>query len=423
MEVWTLRKQSIALILLITIAVVLFAGCAGRNNKKAEAGEQEGQQETYIPVEVAKVTRKTLVDTTMISGRVMADKDVMVLPEIPGTVKSIEVKEGDRVRKGDVLFILDEKDIQKQVDQAKVAYDMAKANYNMNQEKIQIAKDSLKRTETLAESTLSKLRENVENLRKLYEAGAVSKSQLEEAELALEQQEAQFQAQIDQAKANTSDQVLEAAKAQLKQAELAYNQAKDALKRATVTAPIDGIVTGITIQEGGIAANTQPAMNIVDMDNVYISIQVAEGLVNKITRGQKVNVFIPAVSSEPIEAAIDTISLTANAMTQLYPLKIYMANPEGKIKPGMFANVEIGTDIRENVLVIPSEAVLVEGEKNIVYTVEDGKAVRREVKTGLDTGIEVEIVEGLKQGDTVIVSGQHFVEDGGTVKVVGGAEQ
>jgi RND family efflux transporter MFP subunit len=150
---------------------------------------------------------------------------------------------------------------------------------------------------------------------------------------------------------------------------------------------------------------------------------VVEGVVNKLTPGQEVNVTIPAVSSEPIKAVIDTISPSVNTMTQLYPVKIYLENPDGKIKPGMFANVEMALDVRKDVLAVASEAVLLKDGKNVVYIVQDGKAVEREVKVGLDTGSEVEILEGLKEGDTIIINGQHYVEDGGTVKVVGGEEK
>jgi len=415
----------VALLVTLSMLIALLAGCKSQNAEGNDdaPSQQEEQQEAYVPVEAMQVVRKTLANTTTISGRVMADKNVMVLPQIPGTVESIAVKEGDHVKKGDVLFTLDAKDIQKQVDQAKAAYDTAKASYNMSQEQVKVAKESLQQTQQLADTTLGKLRENVENLRQLYEAGAVPKSQLEEAEMALKQQEAQFQAQINQARLGASDKTLEVAKGQLKQAELSYNQAQDALKNATVTAPIDGVVADITIQEGGIAANTQPAMTIVDMSRVYVSLQVSEAVVSKLSQGQEVKVTIPAVSSEPIKATIDTISPTVNQMTQLYPIKIYLDNPEGKIKPGMFANVEIDLDVREDVIAVPGEAVVVKDGKNIVYVIEGDKAVEREVQLGLDIGSEVEIVKGIKENEMVIVKGQHFVEDGGTVKVVGGTEK
>ena len=401
------------------MVLTLSTGCAGKDNVEAESNEQE---ETYTPVEVSKVNRKTLANITTMNGRISADKDVMLMPTIPGKVKTIKVKDGDPVKKGDVLFTLDEKDIRKQIDQAKASYEIAKANYDMGQEQTNIAQESLERTKALTESILNNARENLENTKKLYEVGAVSKSQLDQAELALQQQEAQLQTQLDQAEMSASDRVTKLANSQLEQAELAYKQAQDALSNATITSPIDGIVTGISIEVGSMASNAQPSMNVVDMDRVYVKIDVVEGLINQLAKGQEVNVTIPAVSSEPFNVAIDSINPTPDARTQLYPIKICLDNKDGMIKPGMFANVEIPLDVKEDVLSVPSQAVIVKDQKNIVYIVQDDKAIRKEVEIGLDTGIEVEILKGLEEKDTIIISGHNYVEDGRVVKVVGGTE-
>ncbi|HZJ82301.1 MAG TPA: efflux RND transporter periplasmic adaptor subunit [Clostridia bacterium] len=414
-----MKDRIIGLMLILFMVLTLSTGCAGKDNVEAESNEQE---ETYTPVEVSKVNRKTLANITTMNGRISADKDVMLMPTIPGKVKTIKVKDGDPVKKGDVLFTLDEKDIRKQIDQAKASYEIAKANYDMGQEQTNIAQESLERTKALTESILNNARENLENTKKLYEVGAVSKSQLDQAELALQQQEAQLQTQLDQAEMSASDRVTKLANSQLEQAELAYKQAQDALSNATITSPIDGIVTGISIEVGSMASNAQPSMNVVDMDRVYVKIDVVEGLINQLAKGQEVNVTIPAVSSEPFNVAIDSINPTPDARTQLYPIKICLDNKDGMIKPGMFANVEIPLDVKEDVLSVPSQAVIVKDQKNIVYIVQDDKAIRKEVEIGLDTGIEVEILKGLEEKDTIIIRGHNYVEDGGVVKVVGGNE-
>ncbi|HSH35155.1 efflux RND transporter periplasmic adaptor subunit [Schnuerera sp.] len=414
-----MKKRIIGLMLVVSMVIILFTGCTTKDNVEEDSNEE---QESYIPVEVSEVTFNTLANITTINGKVVADKDIMVMPTIPGKVKSISVKDGDYVNKGDLLFTLDDKDIRKQVDQAKIAYEMAKANYNMSQEQSSIAQESLERTKELTESVLENARENLENTRKLYEAGAISKSQLDQAELGLQQQETQLQAQLDQAEIGASDQVIEIANAQLEQAELAYNQAQDALDNATVTSPADGFVAGVNIEVGGMASSAQPAMNIVGMERVYVRTDVVEGLINKLEKGQDVNVTIPAVSSQPFDAVIDSIVPAPDARTQLYPVKIYLDNSDGKIKPGMFANVEIALDVKEDVLSVPSQSVIVRDEKNIVYIVEDGKAVEKEVEIGLDTGTDIEILAGLEEKDKIIISGHNYVEDGGAVKVIRGTD-
>ena len=100
-------------------------------------------------------------------------------------------------------------------------------------------------------------------------------------------------------------------------------------------------------------------------------------------------------------------------MTQLYSMKIYIDNKDGVIKPGMFANAEIPLDMKDNVLSIPSEAVIIKDEKNIVYIVKDGKAVEKEIEIGLDTGTEIEILAGLKEKDIIIIRGHNYVSSRG----------
>lgn len=416
----SLKKRICGLILVLSMMLVLMAGCSD-GNVEAKPNEEEIQP-TYIPVEVGEVTSKTLANKTSVNGKVLADKEIMILPTIPGKVKSVAVEDGDWVSKGDILFTLDDKNIRNQVNQARVGYEMAKANYNMTQDQISTAKDLFEQTEALTENLLENARENLENTEILYEAGAVSESQLDQARLAFEQQEIQLQSQLDQAEMGSSDQIVEVAKSQLEQAQLAYNQAEDALNDAMVTSPTDGVVTGVSIQAGGMASNAQPAMSVVGMNRVYVNINVVEGLINQISKGQEVVVTIPAITSEPIYAVIDSVVPVPDMRTQLYPIKIYLDNDDGSVKPGMFANVEIALDAREDVLSVPSDAILVKDGVNLVYIVEDGKAVERQVELGLDTGRETEIVSGLKENETVIIKGQNYVEDGGDIKVVGGTE-
>lgn len=399
--------------------MTLSIGCTDRDNME----EEEVKEESYVPVEVSEVEYKSLANITTMSGKVSADKDVMILPTMPGKVESLKVKDGDLVNKGDILFTLDKKDIQKQIDQAKAAYDMAKINYDISLDQADMTKDAFERTKSLTETVLNNARENLEKTEKLYQAGAIPESQLEQAQINLEQQETQMKAQLDQAEMGASHKVTDLAAAQLKQAELAYNQAQDALDNAIITSPISGVVTGVSIEVGGMASNAQPSMNVVDMARVYVSIEVVEGLINKLTKGQEVDLTISAISPEAFNAVIDSINPIPDPRTQLYGVRVYMENKDGMIKPGMFANVDIPLEVKEDVLSIPSESVIIRDEKNFVYIVRDNKAIEKEIEIGLDTGTEVEVISGLEDKDMVIIKGFDYVEDGEVVKVVGGTKK
>lgn len=377
-----MKKKISVLFLVMVLLTSLMVGCGG---KKA-ANVDEPKEEKYVPVAVEKAEMKTISNEITFSGKIHANKEVMVLPKIPGKVASINSDVGAKVKKDSVLFVLDKEDVQKQVDQSRKSVDAAKADYDRTKESVQNAKANFERT------------------KELYEQGAVSKSQYEQAELA------------------ASNASLDAVKAQYERAQLGLTQAIDSLKDTSVKSPIDGVISVVNIEEGEMASNTQPSMTIIDMDRVYVEINVTENMINDLYLGQEVVVEIPAVSNKDIVGKIDKLSPAADARTQLYSVSVYIENSDHIIKPGMFAKINLNTDVREDVIAIKSEAVVQNGAEMVVYVVEDNKAVKKIVKTGLDTGDFVEIQEGISKGENIVVKGQNYVENGSIVKVVRGDE-
>lgn len=366
--------KKIVIAVLVVILALSLAGCG------QETVEEE--KETYIAVEVESVQKQDIFVENIFSGNVYADKDVYVMPKIVGKVEEVKVSVGDFVEKDDILFILNEEDIQNQVDLARAAYNSALANYERTKEQIENAKDAFQRT------------------KELYEEGAVSK------------------AEYDQAKLAASDKSLEAIQAQVNQARVGYNQALDALDNAQVKAPISGTVTSVNIEEGEYATNSSPAVVIMDMENVKIVVNVTESIINKLYPGKEVTVEIDAAELKT-QAEIETVSDSVNPQTGLYEVKIRVPN-DSNIKSGMFASVIVPTDIRENVIAIPAQAVLQKEDGKVVYTVDGDKAVENTVETGLDIGDRIEITTGLSEGAQVIIKGQDYVSEGTNIKVVRG---
>jgi len=359
---------------IVVIMAMSLAGCG------QETVEEE--KETYIAVEVENAQKQDIFVENIFSGNVYADKDVYVVPKIMGKVEDVRVSIGDTVEKDDVLFILNEEDIQNQVDQARAAYNTALANYERTKEQIENAKDAFDRTE------------------ELYEEGAVSK------------------VEYDQAKLAASDKSLQTVQAQVNQAKVGYNQALDALENTEVKAPIDGTITSINIEEGEYATNSSPSLVIMDMENVKIVVNVTENIINKIYSDKEVTVKIDAANLIT-DAKIESVSDSVNPQTGLYEVKIRVPN-ESNIKSGMFASVIIPTDIRENVLAVPSQSVLQKGDSTIIYTAEGDIAVENIVETGLDIGDRLQITSGISKGDKVIVKGQDYISEGTNIKVVRG---
>lgn len=367
-------KKILTLLLVVALSVV---GCS-----KTENTDKVVTEETYTAVEVETLKSMELHIENIMTAKTFADKDVYVMPMISGKVEKINVSVGDRVNKDDLLFVMNKEDIDKQVKQSLAAYEAAKAGYDVSASQIESAKKSYER------------------VKKLYEEGAVPESQ------------------YDQAKLAASDVALEAAKKNAEQARVAYENAAALAKNAQVKSPISGVVSDISIVEGEFTSPSKPPITIVDADSITIELGVPGNMVNKIKQGDNVNVEIEDADYKA-ESVIDSISTSADAMTNLYTVNIVLEN-NGKIKPGMFAKIYFNTDKIDNALAIRTEAVIDKDDKKYVYVANGESALLKEVVTGLDTGTYIEIKEGLNLGDKIVIKGQEYLNDGTKIKIVRG---
>ncbi|MDR5658684.1 efflux RND transporter periplasmic adaptor subunit [Serpentinicella sp. ANB-PHB4] len=397
-------RRNILILAGLLLLSISFTGCTNVE------GDSSAIEEDYVPVEVRSIKKDKIANSADFNGRILANKEAPVLSLTPGMVNKVNVENGDFVEKDSVLFVLDQTEIRKAIDQAKSGVEAA-------EKAVAQAKDAV-----------NEARENYESSKK--EQDNTEKNEEDHEELTLESLREQFQFIEDSASVLNS----ELAKFQLQQAEMAHQQAKGYLDQAkagyeqakagldatVVKAPISGLVTNLSVMENQLATNTQPAAIIVDMASVFLQVQVTEGMINQLTRGQEVSVTIPSAKEEVIVGNIDDISYTPDMRTQLYSVKVNISNEENKIKPGMSGRLTLDLDRKEDVLVINRGAVLDKDGEEIVYIVEDNKAVERNVKLGLESDHYIEVIDGLNKNDKVIIKGQHYVGDGEVVKVVRG---
>ena len=403
------KKLKIIIPLIIILAGVVVLISKFGNITTSNKGQEE---ENYTPVEIHKAAVGTIENKIKINGKIAANEEIAIIPKAIGIVTKVNVKLGDSVKKDDTLFIIEQDDIAKSVEQAANAVQMANNGVTQAENGLQTAKLNYE----LNKEKIENAQLNLERIEKLYEEGAVSKSQLEQAQLAADEKNLEMlMGQVNQAEI-AHKQALN----QLRQAEIAHEQALSGLGNTVVKSPMDGFIATLNVKEGQIATNSQPAATIVEMDEVCLQVNVVENIVNRLQVGQEVEVNVPAAFDDYIASTISYISPTTDIRTQLYAVKIYIDNSDQKIKPGMNGQIQLSMDTVDSAIVIKEDAVLDKGDKKVVFIVEGDIATEREVTVGLDTGEYIEIKEGLKEGENVVIEGQHYVEDGGKVKVVRG---
>ncbi|GAB6179526.1 efflux RND transporter periplasmic adaptor subunit [Desulfotomaculum defluvii] len=368
-------KRIISTVSLLLILAVFMTGC-GKEAPKA-------QEEKLVPVETTKISTKDLNHTLNTTGEVIAGADVNVMPKVSGRVQRVMVNVGDKVHNGQVLLQLEGNDAQNALSQAEAGLALAQANLERAQQGLKDAQINFDRN------------------KELYTAQAISQAQYEQAESGL-------------VTAQTNVKVSEA---QVKQAQATLNTTQDNYNNATVISPIDGVVAAVNVDPGEMVSPQVSPITVVQMASTKIKVNVSENVVASIKTGTKVPVTINALNNT-VTGTVLSVAPKADPDTRAFAVEIQLPNEKGDIKPGMVARLNLSTGTSKAVLALPIDAVLERDGQYSVFIVEDGKAKEVSVKVGATSGELTEIKSGLKEGQTVIVTGNRLVGEGQKVKVV-----
>ena len=339
------------------------AAAASPSAPNAAGGGASGGPAKPTAVEVAKVEQAKIVDETQSVGSLRSNQGVVLRPEVGGRVSQVLFKDGQRVKKGQVLVQFDDQLPAAQVMQAKAELSIAQANHTRNQE--------------------------------LVSQNFISKRSLDESEAAL----------------------------QVAQAKLALAQAT--LQRLKIVAPFDGVAGLRQINVGDYLKDGADMVNVEDIDAVLLDFRLAERFQTKVKPGQKAQVSFDALPGRKFTAIIQAIDPLIDANGRSVGIRGCIDNRQMQLRPGMFARVNAVFGERAEAMVLPEEAIVPQGGRATVVRVVPGAnkdeliSERVTVKIGLRQPGKVEILEGLALGDTVVVAGQQRLQKDGTlVRVV-----
>jgi|GEM_PF-318296 len=265
------------------------------------------------------------------------------------------------------------------------------------------------------QEALLSAQDGVKTANEAVQNAAMAKSNAEDGVATAQRGVEQAQTGVSQARAQQT--------ASLAQVQASIDQINSQASNGRVTAPCSGTVTAVNVKRGGMASSAQPAVVIAENSNIKVSVAVAEDVFTKLHKGDTASVLITSVSEEPINGYIDDLPVTANAQTNLYDISVILS---GDAAPaiGSFATVTFYTDRRENILHIPTEAILTgDNEERYIFVVADEACttVRRvAIETGLANDTDTEILSGLNAGDKVVTKGQSYLSDGSEIRIVSG---
>jgi len=350
-------KRWKAIVSVIVVLAIIIA-VLFMNKQKMAATTAGGIKDVYY-VSVDKVSKKDLSETLSLVGNITANNDVNIVSETAGKVTAVFTKVGDYKQAGSVLFQVDD-------ELKKAAFMSAEANYE-------------------------KAKKDYERFKTLYQQKSVSDSQLDQAKLGAAAAEAQ------------------------------YIVAKRQLEDTQIKTPISGYVTARYVDLGSMVQGAPQATlvaNVVDISRLKVKLNLAERDAFLIKVGDQVKVTVDVYPGEIFKGRIESVSSKGDD-AHTYPVEISINNERTHpLKAGMFARVEFTSLKNRETIVIPRESLVGSIKEPQIFVVENGIAKLRNLTVGSQSGIYVQVLQGLMEGETIVVNGQNNLVDNLKVEIL-----
>ncbi|MFV8830059.1 efflux RND transporter periplasmic adaptor subunit [Alkalihalobacterium sp. APHAB7] len=408
---------------LLATTMLVGLGLAGCNSETTSSVEEENEEVSF-PVEINEIEKGELVSELKLNGNVMAGKVVPVLPMLTGEVKAVHVKNGDTVKRNDVIIEIDATDVDLNISQARAGLEAAEANLksaksmreqSIKQAELQVqqAKDVLHMINTASKPDvpLDDVPEELQGVvDSLLDSNMPTENDKKQAENAVKQAEMALQ------QARGTDQI-SAAEASVKQAKVGVQMAEQQKTHAVVRAPMAGEISNFNVTVGEMVSPQSPLLQIVQMDEPIVQLNVNESVLANLQIGESVDIHIRSLN-QTYEGQIKHISILPVEQSRAYPVEIALTEPDENLRIGMLAEVLIKPSFAVEEILVPASAVTIENEERIVYVTSDGERVERRVITIKNETSEMYSVEsGLAEGEYVVVRGTHQLYDGALINI------
>lgn len=391
-----MKKRTIIIIAIAAVILLLIilkkAGVFGGNNDA-------------LQVEVAQVELSTLTQKVSATGKIQPELEVKLSSEVSGEIIELPVKEGQQVKKGDLLVRINPDIYQSGVKRSIASLQTTRASQQQTEATLKEAEESYKRSKTL------------------YDKGVISKSDWDKVV-----------ATYEGAKASR-----ESARFNVQSAMATVSEAQDNLKKTVIYAPTNGTISKLSVELGERVVGTiqmsgTEIMRLANLRSMEVEVDVNENDIVKVKIGDSVNIEVDAYLKRIFKGKVTNIANTANSTTSVdqvtnFKVKIHIeedsykdllvGKPEGysPFRPGMTATVDILTNTKKNVVAVPISAIIIKKRSEIdpktpkaeadkrteaVYVLKNGKAELRAVDTGIQDNVNIEIISGVSKGETII---------------------
>lgn len=411
------RQRNIVLIVmgLVVLLIAVLIVWRVRSSKP----EAETEVTPTVSVKVAKAERSTIAAPVTAVGTIWPREKADVSAKVSAQIKSMALLKNKLVRAGEVIAVLESRDLQAQRAEAVAALNEARANERS------LITGTIPKTNAEDQKALNDARAKVNNARALYERrralydrGGISKKDLEESQLDLTTAENELRLQeqtvaLRSRSLNPNDRALASARTAQAQQHLATLDAQ--LSYATIRSPITGIVTDQFQYEGEFASAGGKLVTIADTSTVIVKAPFSDTAVAEVKTGDTVTVVPTDTSAEERHGQVTLLSRSSDPTSRTVEVWVTLGNGDGKLRANGAAQVTIAANSKNDAIVVPASAITLEtsnaNEGTVMVVDDQNVAHETKVTIGIRTQDKVEIVEGLKGGETVVIEGNYALPD------------
>jgi len=419
------KKKILAIVAASILGVAIMAtGIIKAMNKEEKAS---------LYVEVVSVEKEESFDSILSTEGIIKTKDQRnIVSNLPYNINEVLVKEGDKVSEGDVLVKLDTKDLEYKIKTAEINLELEKQRLKNMEDKAENGVSTFELETALENAKLNyeNAQEKLESSKKLFEAGAISKTVLEADEIAAVTAKNSYelaQKQLNDMLENSdTESSIELQRKNVELQEINLKAQKDALEESIIKSPMNGTIVASNARVGIPAASATPLFIIDDTTNLEIEVNISEYDINSIKLGQKVDITGEAFKDKDIKGTVAYIAPSATIVSTgagretNVVIKVDIHNADDYLKPGYSASVDINTAHKNNALVLPYEAVYEKKDgTKVVFKVEDMELVEIPVTIGIMGDIKQEVIsEQLNEGDKIVMNPNDKMKDGIKVNIL-----
>jgi HlyD family secretion protein len=422
-----LRRRRILIVAasLLVVLIIIFAILFWRSRKTAATTTTGEEATAVVSVRVAKAEKQTIATQVNALGTIFPHDQALVAAKIGAQIKQMPLLKNKLVHAGDVIAVLESRDLQAQRNEAVAALNEARAsarsvetgtipqNNAQDQKALRDARAAAANARTVYERRLT-----------LYQQGGISKKDLDASQFDLTKAEndlrlAEQTVALRTASLNPNDRAQAAAR--VNQAEQHLSSLDAQLSYATVRAPITGIVTDQPLYEGSFVASGTTLVTIADVSQVIVKAPVADTVAAQLKMGDSATVLPTDMPGEQMTGQVSLISRAVDPTNRTVEIWVTLANGSGHLRANGAAQVTVSANSKADAIVVPASAVTLEAtnadEGTVMVVDADSVAHETKVKVGIRTSDKMEITEGLQGGETVVIEGNYSLPDGTKVEV------